>query len=54
MYADATEIYAFAKDCDELVNNINCDLENVPVWILQNKLQIHPKKTKHMYIGSPF
>ena len=29
MYADDTEIYASAKDCDELVNIINCDFENV-------------------------
>ena len=29
MYADNTEIYASAKECDELVNNINRDLENV-------------------------
>ena len=29
MYADDTEICASAKDCDELVNIINCDLENV-------------------------
>ena len=54
MYADGTEIYASAKDCDELVNIINCDLENVHEWMLLNKLQIHPKKTKYMYIGSSF
>ena len=54
MYADDTEIYASAKDGDELVTNINSDLENVRTWMLQNKLQIHPAKTKHMYIGSSF
>jgi hypothetical protein len=54
MYADDTEIYVFAKDGDELVTNINSDLENVRKWMLQNKLQIHPTKTKHMYIGSSF
>jgi hypothetical protein len=54
MYADDTEIYASAKDGDELVTNINSDLENVRKWMLQNKLQIHPTKTKHMYIGSSF
>ena len=45
MYADDTEIYASAKDGDELVTNINSDLENVRKWMLQNKLQIHPTKT---------
>ena len=54
MYADDTEIYASAKDCDELVNIINCDLENVHKWMLLNKLQIHSKKTKYMYVGSSF
>jgi hypothetical protein len=36
-----TEIYASAKDGDELVININSDLENVRKWMLQ----IHPTKT---------
>jgi hypothetical protein len=54
MYADDTEFYTSAKDGDELVTNINSDLENVRKWMLQNKLQIHPTKTKHMYIGSSF
>ena len=35
MYADDTEIYASAKDGDELVTNINSDLENVRKWMLQ-------------------
>ena len=54
MYADDTEIYASSKHCDELVANLNCDLDNVRKWMLQNKLQIHPTKTKYMYIGSPY
>ncbi|CAB4039568.1 E3 ubiquitin- ligase TRIM71-like, partial [Paramuricea clavata] len=45
---DDTEIYASAKNGDELVTNINSDLENVHKWMLQNKLQIHPTKTKHI------
>ncbi len=54
MYADDTEIYASSKNCDELVANLNCDLDNVRKWMLQNKFQIHPTKTKYMYIGSPY
>ncbi len=54
MYADDTEIYASSNNCDELVANLNCDLDNVRKWMLQNKLQIHPTKTKYMYIGSPY
>jgi hypothetical protein len=54
MYTDDTEIYASSKHCDELVANLNCDIDNVRKWMLQNKLQIHPTKTKYMYIGSPY
>ena len=54
MYADDTEIYASSKHGDELVANLNCDLENVRKWMVQNRLQIHPTKTKYMYIGSSY
>ena len=54
MYADDTEIYASSKQGDKLVANLNCDLENVRKWMLQNRLQIHPTKTKYMYIGSSY
>ena len=54
MYADDTEIYASSKHGDELVANLNCDLENVRKWMVQNRLQIHPTKTKCMYIGSSY
>jgi hypothetical protein len=49
MYADDTEIYASSKHCYLLVANLNCDLDNVRKWMLQNKLQIHPTKN-----GSPY
>ena len=39
------------KHGDELVANLNCDLENVRKWMLQNRLQTHPTKTKYMYTG---
>ena len=54
MYADDTEMFASSKHGDELVANLNCDLENVRKWMLQNRLQIHPTKTKYMYIGSSY
>ena len=43
-----------ARHGDELVANLNCDRENVRKWMLQNRLQIHPTKTKYMYIGSSY
>jgi hypothetical protein len=33
---------------------INLDLENIRKWMLQNKLQIHPKKSKYMFIRSAY
>ena len=54
VHGDDTEIYASSKHGDELVPNLNCDLENVRKWMLPNRYQIHPTKTKYMYIGSSY
>jgi retron-type reverse transcriptase len=54
LYADDKEIYASSNDCADLVDKVNIDLENIGKWMLQNKLQIHPSKSKHMFIGSPY
>ena len=53
LYADNTVIRASSHDFDELVAIINADLEKIRKWI-SNKLQIHPKKPKYMFIGSPY
>ena len=53
LYADDTEFYASSNDCADLVDKVNIDLENIRKWMIQNKLQIHPSKSKHMFIGSP-
>ncbi|CAB4025021.1 Hypothetical predicted protein, partial [Paramuricea clavata] len=50
MYVDDTQIYASSASFSELVTKLNQDLEN----IMQNKLQLHTKKTKAMFIGSPY
>ena len=54
LYADDTEIYASSNDCADLVDKVNIDLENIRKWMIQNKLQIHPSKSKHIFIGSPY
>jgi hypothetical protein len=49
LYADDTEIYLSSKDCDNIVIKINLDLENISrKWMLRNKLQIHPTKSKYI------
>ncbi len=54
LYADDTEIYASCNDCGDLVHKINNDLENIRKWMIKNKLQIHPSKSKHMFIASAY
>ena len=50
--ADDTEIYTSSNDSVDLVNKLNQDLNNVSNWMDENKLRIHPKKSKHMFVGS--
>jgi hypothetical protein len=54
MYADDTQIYASSASFSELVTKLNQDLENIVKWLSRNKLQLHTKKTKAMFIGSPY
>ena len=52
LYADDTQIFPSAKDCEELNANVNHDLNNVSQWLVKNKLHHHSAKTKLMYVGS--
>ena len=54
MYADNTQIYASSTSSSKLVTKLNQDLENIVKWLSQNKLQLHTKKTKAMFIESPY
>ena len=54
MYADDTQIYASSASFSELVIKLNQDLENIVKWLSRNKLQLHTKKSKAMFIGSPY
>jgi hypothetical protein len=54
LYADDTEIYASSHNVNDLIDNINYDLNNVTQWMVNNKLQIHPKKSKCMFIAYPY
>ena len=53
LYADDTAISA-TYDFDELVAIVNADLDNIWKWMICSKLQIHPRKTKYLFIGSPY
>lgn len=54
LYADDTVIHASSNDSSELVSKLNRDLNDLSNWMAKNKLQIHPTKSKHMFIGSSY
>jgi hypothetical protein len=54
LYADDTEIYASSHNVNDLIDNINYNLNIVTQWMENNKLQIHPKKSKCTFIASPY
>ena len=53
LYADNMQISSFLDNYDSLIENLNCDLDNIHKWLSDNKLQHHLKKCKVMFIGSP-
>jgi hypothetical protein len=54
LYADDTEIYASSHSVNDLIDNINYNLNIVTQWMENNKLRIPPKKSKCMFITSPY
>jgi hypothetical protein len=55
LYADDTELYASSNNCDDLVDKVNFDLQNIHIkCMIGNKLQMRSNKSKHMFIGSSY
>ena len=54
MYADDTQIFSSSYDANELVVKLNSNLARVRNWLVENKLQMHPSKSKLMFIGSSY
>ena len=54
MFADDTQIFSSSYDANELVIKLNSDLAHVRNWLKENKLQMHPSKSKLMFNGSSF
>ncbi|KAI8495028.1 hypothetical protein Bbelb_270140 [Branchiostoma belcheri] len=53
MYADDTVLYYSAgtvKECEEAVSQ---DMKRVSEWLTDNRLSLHPDKTKYMLFGVP-
>ena len=54
LYADDTEICASSKNYAVLDAKYKYSCQNTHKWMLKNKLQIHPTKSKYMIIGSSY
>ena len=54
MYADNTQIFSSSYDANELVVKLNSDLAHVGNWLIENKLQMQPPKSKLMLICSSY
>ena len=54
LYADDSEIYTSSDNSSDLIPKLNEDLKNLSRWIRKNKLQIHPTKSKYMFIESSY
>ena len=54
LYADDTQISSSSYDFETLAQNLSDDLNNIQRWLLKNKLQHHPTKTKVMFIASSY
>ena len=52
MFADDTQIFSFSYDANELVVKLNSDLAHVFNWLIENKLQLYPSKSKLLFIDS--
>ena len=51
---DDTQIFSSSYDGNELVIKLNSDLAHVRNWLIEKKLQMHPSKSKLMFIGSSY
>jgi len=54
MYADDTQSFSSSYDANELVIKLNSDLAHIRNWLQENKLQMHPSKSKLMFLGSSY
>ena len=54
MYGDHTQIFSSSYDANKLVIKLNSDLAHVRDWLIENKLQMLPSKSKFTFIGSSY
>ena len=52
MFADDVTLHSSSADMNVIENNLNCDIEKIGAWCLQNRMKINESKTKCMLIGT--
>ena len=50
-YADDTTLHDSSNDLDQLVNKINTELNNIYVWLSENKLMLNITKSNFILFG---
>ena len=51
LFADDTNIFAQGKNCTDLFNLVNSELEELSRWFRCNRLTLNLKKTEYMFFG---
>ena len=54
MCVDDTQIFASFHDANELIVKLNSDLAQVRKWLIKNKLQMYPSKSRLLFIESSY
>ena len=52
MFADDVTLHSSSADMNVIENNLNCDIEKIDAWCLQNRMKINESKTKCMLMGT--
>ena len=52
MFADDITLHSSSADMNVIENHLNCDIEKIDAWCLQNRMKINENKTKCMLMGT--
>ena len=52
MFSDDVTLHSSSADMNVIENHLNCDIEKIDMWCLQNRMKINENKTKCMLMGT--
>ena len=52
LFADDVTLHSSSADMNVIENHLNCDIEKIDEWCLQNRMKINENKTKCMLMGT--